>query len=329
MTWSFSNRLIGLFAGLTPVPAAAAPPLLSLPVDCDLGRRCSIQKYVDHAAGPERQDYRCGTLTTDGHDGTDFRLRREADYRAGVNVLAAADGTVLRVRDGVADVSVRDPAATSVAGREAGNAVVIDHGEGWVTQYSHLMRGSVAVRPGARVRRGQAIGRIGLSGQTEYPHLHFEVRQQDRPVDPFARDFAGDCRRPVTSMWDDAARRETVYRDTVVLAAGLVDSPQMVTRARSADPLTRTVSGAPALILWASVTGIQPGDEQSFTIAGPSGDVILRKVSLVDKSALDWFAYAGAPRPGTAWPKGKYLGTYTLMRKGKSIGEASAAVTVE
>lgn len=331
MTWSFSNSAWGLLAGLAAPPTSAPPPplLLGLPVACDLASQCSIQKLVDHASGPERRDYRCGTLTTDGHDGTDIRVRREADVRAGIDILAAADGTVLRVRDGMPDISVRDPAAASVAGREAGNAVVLDHGGGWVTQYSHLMRGSIAVQPGARVRRGQAIGRMGLSGQTEYPHLHFEVRLNDRTIDPFAVDFTGDCSIPVRSMWDKAAAEQLVYRETVILTAGFTDSPQMVTRTRSIDPLQRTVQTAPALILWASVTGIRPKDRQSFRITSPSGDVILDRVTLVDKGALDWFAYAGAPRQGQGWAKGRYRGTYSLIRNGKVIGHAEADVTVE
>jgi len=65
---------------------------LGLPIDCDVGRNCVIQQYVDHDLSSKARDYQCGTLTSDGHNGTDFRLPNLAARRAGVSVLAAADG---------------------------------------------------------------------------------------------------------------------------------------------------------------------------------------------------------------------------------------------
>ena len=50
------------------------------------------------------------------------------------------------------------------AGKECGNRVGIDHGDGWATDYCHLATGSVSVKPGDNVAAGQPIGRVGLSG---------------------------------------------------------------------------------------------------------------------------------------------------------------------
>ena len=74
---------------------------LGLPIDCDVGRTCFIQNYVDHDSSPAARDYTCGHETYDGHDGTDFRLPSMIEERAGVAVHAAADGQVLRTRDGM------------------------------------------------------------------------------------------------------------------------------------------------------------------------------------------------------------------------------------
>src|SRR4051794_27387255 len=157
---------------------APAAPSLALPIACEMGKSCVLQNYVDHDPGPGSRDYRCGHLTYDSHKGTDIRVIDLPAFRRGVPVLAAAAGRVRAVRDGMPDVSVRDPSAAPVAGREAGNSVVIEHGEGWETQYAHLRKGSVAVRPGDRVEGGQPLGMTGLSGNTEFPHLHFEVRRR-------------------------------------------------------------------------------------------------------------------------------------------------------
>jgi murein DD-endopeptidase MepM/ murein hydrolase activator NlpD len=63
-----------------------------------------------------------------------------------------------------------------------GQFVVIDHGEGLETVYGHASR--LYVTAGDRVRRGQVIGLTGSTGRSTAPHLHFEVRQDGRPVDP-------------------------------------------------------------------------------------------------------------------------------------------------
>ena len=86
--------------------AWAQTPQFVWPVACEIGRTCVIQQYVDHDPGPGARDYTCGTLVYDGHTGTDIRVPDLAAQRAGVDVLAAADGAVLRTRDGMADVSV-------------------------------------------------------------------------------------------------------------------------------------------------------------------------------------------------------------------------------
>jgi hypothetical protein len=67
---------------------------LAWPAACTLGETCHIQQYYDHDAGPKAADFTCGTLSYDGHDGTDIALPTRAAMTAGVEVLASAPGTV-------------------------------------------------------------------------------------------------------------------------------------------------------------------------------------------------------------------------------------------
>jgi murein DD-endopeptidase MepM/ murein hydrolase activator NlpD len=135
----FGGAAAALALACTPIRggtahAQASAPVLSFPVPGENGAKCFVENYFDHDAGPGAKDNRSGKLTYDGHDGTDIRLPNLAAMRKGVEVLAAADGVVRAVRDGMADVSIRETGAAAGKGREAGNGVVVDHGGGWQTQ---------------------------------------------------------------------------------------------------------------------------------------------------------------------------------------------------
>jgi hypothetical protein len=73
---------------------------------------------------------------------------------------------------------VKEIATRSTAGR----TIVIDHGNGYETSYSHLL--AVNVRRGQEVRRGDIIGLSGNTGLSIAPHLHYEVRHNGMRVDP-------------------------------------------------------------------------------------------------------------------------------------------------
>jgi len=314
-----SVAVIRLACFLATLPAAGAwaqPPSLSLPLACEPGQTCVVQNYVDADAGPAARDYRCGRLAYDGHKGTDLRVTDFAAFATGVAVLAAAPGRVRAVRDGMPDVSVREAGAASVAGREAGNSVVIDHSDGWETQYAHLRRGSVAVRPGQRVERGQKLGLAGLSGHTEFPHLHFEVRAAGRTVDP----FVGTGERPpcaagAAPLWTRAAGDLLAYVDTGLLAAGLAGAPPRLV-AGSVDPqaLQPFRAGSDAVVFWVQVYGVQQGDVEELRLFAPDGRLLAERMATVAKDRAQSLAYVGLRRSDAAWARGLYRAKYSLSR---------------
>ena len=103
-----------------------------------------------------------------------------AYHAYGETVFAVADGTVVSARDGLPDNVPRtskgfETALPLTMDNVAGNTVTLDLGGGHFALYAHLKPGSVRVKDGDRVKRGQALGRIGNSGDSREPHLHFEV----------------------------------------------------------------------------------------------------------------------------------------------------------
>jgi len=100
----------------------------------------------------------------------------------GKDVLAVADGVVVDARDGITNGKPLRPFETPedlTARTLYGNFVVLAIAPGAYAHYAHLQQGSVTVRAGEHVRRGEVIGRVGQTGSAGAPHLHFHV--SDRP----------------------------------------------------------------------------------------------------------------------------------------------------
>ena len=308
-----------LLAGLAPAAATqTAPPQLSFPLACTLGRTCEIQHYVDRDPGPGTRDYRCGPQTYEGHSGIDIRLMDMAAQRRGVSVLAAAPGRVVRLRDGVAERVIGQPGAADVNSQECGNGVVIDHGGGWETQYCHMAMGSIVVKVGQPVVAGTPIGRVGLSGKTEFPHLHLTVRHGGEVVDPFAPDASdpASC-RPQTGLWSAAAKAQMSYQPGQVLNAGFTARQVSMTDVENGG-LNAATPAAPWLIFYVRATGLLAGDAAELELKGPDGAVLAkaRQPPLQAWRAQD-LRLIGKRKPPTGWAPGLYTGDYRVWRQGK------------
>jgi hypothetical protein len=300
--------------------AAQAEPNLSLPLACTPGESCWVVHYVDHDSTSAMRDYHCGALGYDGHDGTDFAIRDEGVMAAGVAVVAAAPGTVRSVRDGMPDTGRKG----DIAGRECGNGVLIAHEDGWETQYCHMRRGSIAVRPGERVARGQTLGFVGLSGNTEFPHLHLTVRRDRRPVDPFLGEEAfGACRISASSLWAPEARAALAYRPVAIYNAGFSGSSPDADAIRRGERALPSVN-AEALVLWTDIFGVDRGDRIQLRILGADGKVLVDHARTMDKRFIRRFEFAGKRKPAEPWPAGTYTGEIAVTRES---GERPMTVT--
>jgi murein DD-endopeptidase len=148
------------------------------------GHRLSFVTIEGRARVPQRFAVDWTLL---GEDGRPFRGDRTDVtnwYGYDAPVYSAAAGTVVLVRDGNPDRAAfgEAPPAVLDAAIAPGNVVVIDIGHGQFATYAHLKSGSLRVSPGDRVAEGQLLARIGNSGNTLGPHLHFHVSDAAEPL---------------------------------------------------------------------------------------------------------------------------------------------------
>lgn len=99
----------------------------------------------------------------------------EGAFHSGVDIGSSYGQAIIAPADGVVQF------ADFLGGY--GRAIIIAHGHGITTRYGHLSNFAVVV--GQHVRRGDTIGYVGLSGRSTGPHLHYEVRINDTPVNPY------------------------------------------------------------------------------------------------------------------------------------------------
>lgn len=318
----FAGAILGLMLA---APAMADPPVLSLPIDCELGKTCYVEDYVDLDPGPGQRDYTCGLKSRDTHRGTDIHLLSFEAMDAGVDVLAAAPGRVAALRDGVPDRAVTDENRALIEGRECGNAVRIDHGDGWQTLYCHLKEGSVAVTQGQQVNTGDVLGEVGLSGLTNAPHIHLGVLKDGEIVDPFLPDAKdGACGGgDGDGLWQTAPGYDRAGLFTAAFSTGV---PEFDAVKSGAARVMDTAPDAP-LVLYGHVFYAQPGDTLTLWANGPQGE-IFRTVIPLDAPQAQLFRAYGRHAPDGGWPAGDYRGYVRLDRDGRVIANRHANITV-
>ena len=313
-------------------PATEIGPRFDVPVDCQMGTVCIVQNYFDMDPGPGARDHTCGPLTYNGHSGIDIRVPTYVEMRQGVAVVAAASGTVARLRDRIPDISFRERTDPSeVKGREAGNGVVIDHGDGWETQYSHLKRGSINVVPGQKVETGDKIGLIGLSGRTEFPHVHFSIRHNGKTVDPYTGlEPESGCGESSRSLWSEAALQQMVYRPGGLLVAGFSNRPpELQEILKGGYRQERLAADSRALLFWAVAWGLRGGDRTQIRLLAPDGQVMTQSEKRVPKDKAQWYRYIGKKLRSRAWPPGTYVGSYRVVREENGVAKTIIDVTRE
>ena len=322
-----------LFLGMSTAGNAKTTraPVLDLPLKCTVGFDCFLQHFMDTRPGLNAADHTCGSLTYNNHKGTDIRILTLAQMETGVPVIAAEEGTVVNLRRGIKDQYFSDYSKKNkkkIYNIGLGNVVILNHGGKWTTFYAHLKKGSIEVVKGQRVSKGEILGYVGMSGLTDFPHLHFELRHENKRIDPFTGlEKNATCGEFKKSYWSSAAQSQLPYLPTFFVNTGFSETrptgrKDLETGRKKIDDFK---ADAPRLFFWSYYIGSRKGDRISLKLWGPNGDILAKHTTKpMGKHQISRHLFIGVNRPSSGWKRGVYRGEISILREGKKITKSSS-----
>ncbi|HEU5219908.1 MAG TPA: M23 family metallopeptidase [Gemmatimonadales bacterium] len=254
--------------------------------------------YLDEGG----RDYSCGPKLYGGHRGTDILLRNFRVQDSGVTVVAAAAGTVAATHDGEFDRN------TSREDR-MWNFVSVLHPDGRTSYYGHLRAGSLKVAVGQRVTPGSPLGLVGSSGNSNWPHLHFEVRIRDSVLDP----WEGSC-HPASSLWRNQLDYQNRFQvlDTGILDKSVDGLQELLERPPDDAPITGRTG---IVTVWAEFYNIHAALRVEYR--GPDGSLIDSQNTPLVSTFSTIFVSVDLPAgPGLS------EGGYSLVMLARPVGAA-------
>lgn len=296
-------------ASLCAAMLATGQGFLHLPVIGEYGKDFIIVNYVDWGAASQLYDHRCGSKTYDGHQGTDFVLRNFRQMDSGVMVCAAARGVVTYINDGLFDREKK-----SVIAKGFGNYVAIRHFNGYYSYYAHLATNSVQVQVGDTVEDLEVIARIGSSGNSSDPHLHFELWWDSiEVVDP----FQGLCGNG-QSLWIAEPAYDTTFG---LWTSGLTSVIPNLDTLRE-EPLRKQIfnTSDSAIAYWALLKGLRAGDSLILNWRQPDNGLWFSFPYRMQQDAWYFYFWSYIDVP-TSFQPGNW--TVQLLRNGQAAGEAT------
>ncbi len=322
---------LGAIPVVLAVGGSAAAGDFGLPAKCDLGTDCFFQQYVDMDAGKEAKDPLCGAKTYNDHKGTDLRILSMRDVERRVPVVAVGEGRVLRVRDGEPDKLMETQSdRAAVAGKECGNGLVMSLTSGYEVQYCHMREGSLVVKAGETVTKGQQLGDVGSSGMAQFPHVHITVRKGEDVVDPLTgRTMAAGCSADFAK---DASLFEPGIVDRInpaapeILAMGIAGEPVKHASLVEDGPPPTVTAKDPIFVAWGWFANLEQGDRIRIALKAADGATVAEVTAEpVDRNKATYSAFAGKKR---SLPAGDYEATVAVLRQDRIVATKTGRYSV-
>lgn len=313
----------------------AAPALaieLGLPAQCELGKTCFMQQYPDMDAGGGVADPLCGSQSYDGHKGTDLRILSLKDIERSYPVIAVADGEVLRVRDGEADHLVEtEEDRARIARKECGNGLVMQMEDGYEVQYCHLRKGSLAVKPGENVRKGDRLGEIGASGLAQFPHVHITVSHNGENLDPLTgRKLSEGCISTVPkdgSLFSADIAEKLDLTKPEILASGVAGKPVDYPALVREGPPPQVSTNDSLFVAWVWLANLKKGSTIKLVLKDAKGNSLVNHTSEpLDRNKATFSAFAGRKRTLLA---GQYELNVSVMYESSTLNSEVSTIIVK
>lgn len=295
---------------VTPVEPTSLPQKFAIPLGGVPFGDWSIVNYadVDPRSG-STADFRGGPFQYDGHDAWDVTLPNFTQMDAGTPDIAAADGVVSQVVDGNFD---RETAGNN----NQGNYVMVDHGNGWSTLYYHLMKGSITVKVGDPVTRGQVLGFAGSSGSSSDAHLHFT---------PYYNGCQVETMFDPAAYWLDPPQYQG-DRPTTVTDAGITnENPFSDLKERPPEVDTFPTSTSWDVWFWYRASHFNVGDSVNINWYEPGGG--LYTTYTYTPTTTDRYAGHGWVLPVSSWSTQAGVWQVALEVNGVELTRQSFTVT--
>ena len=329
------NLILLLFIAMCPMDVSAqnSPPKpivqfkksqnLGLPLNCELEKTCWVMNYVDFDQNDSiYTDPNCLQRTYDTHKGTDFALLDEKSMNDGVPVLSVKDGTILRIRDGEPDnwKTKADLDKIKTDRKECGNAILITHDDDTQSVYCHLRQNSIIVKKDQRIKKGDTIAMVGMSGLTEFPHLHYGYLKNKKIIDPFTgRSIETQCGlKDAKSLWDKGLGLN--YAPLNIQSAGFsTQVPTLDNLGKDAQGSTELTFKDDKIIFWTILLGVRLNDEVSIEIIDANNNPIVTEKITQDKNRARQLYYIGKKLDKTKLPEGAYTGIVKIKRAQEGV----------
>lgn len=288
---------------------------LAFPVKCALNQNCYISSYFDNDRSiGSKADYRCGQVVeNDNQNGIHISLSNFINSKLKVPVLAAADGRVVSIAEGLEDLVINRNKVNQFDGNACGNGIIIEHGGGWFTRYCHLQQDSVLVSVGDEVKKRQYIASIGSSGMTDWPRLDFSVSQNNYLFDPFSgKTTLESCGGSISPLWEE----DLPYTPFQILNTGFVigtPAPKAAELGTLQD-YQHIPHFSSNLSFWALLFNIRDGDRLIMTLTDPDGHVIEEIDQVLPINASRQLVFLNAKNKSTFWTPGLYIGEVRIER---------------
>jgi hypothetical protein len=176
--------------------------------------------------------------------------------------------------------------------------MVIDHQGGLSSQYCHLKKGSLSVRSGSQIRKGERIGSIGSSGVAEFPHVHLSIRQDGKLVDPLTgkalENEAHVCGDLSGSLLDIASKEALVKPTVAILDIGLSGAPpELSNLVRTGGPPLAT-GRSNSTIAWLWAINVDAGSRFRIKMVGPDEATLIdHTTTALPRRKANYLAYVG------------------------------------